>query len=59
MHDFGDYMGRYAHIGKAFSNLGYDFYGMDMRGHGNNPDLETAYISDIQILINDMNGFLN
>lgn len=34
MHDFTDYAGRYAHVAKAFSDLFYDFYEMDICGHG-------------------------
>ena len=34
IHGFTDYAERQAHVGKSFSNLGYDFYIMDSRGHG-------------------------
>lgn len=34
MHGFTDYCGRFAHVGKVFSSLGYDFIGLDQRGHG-------------------------
>ena len=29
IHGFSDYAGRYAHLGKVFSRLGYDFFCMD------------------------------
>ena len=28
-HDYGDYIGRNAHISDIFCEKGYDFYGMD------------------------------
>jgi acylglycerol lipase len=34
LHDFTDYVGRHTYLAKAFAQLGYDFHGMDMRGHG-------------------------
>lgn len=34
VHGFTDYVGRFAHLGKFFAEKGYDFYGMDQRGHG-------------------------
>lgn len=34
MHGFVDYSGIYAHHGEIYSKLGYDFYAMDVRGHG-------------------------
>jgi alpha-beta hydrolase superfamily lysophospholipase len=34
VHGFTDYSGRMAHVGQRFSELGYDFYSMDQRGHG-------------------------
>mmetsp|Transcript_36784 Transcript_36784/g.56326 ORF Transcript_36784/g.56326 Transcript_36784/m.56326 type:complete len:134 (+) Transcript_36784:164-565(+) len=34
VHGFTDYAGRFAHLGKHFSEEGYDFFAMDSRGHG-------------------------
>lgn len=34
IHGFSEYVQRFAHLGQKWSNLGYDFYAMDMRGHG-------------------------
>ena len=56
-HDFTDYMGRNAHIGKEFATLGYDFYAMDMRGHGNSEG-KMAYISNVTQLVDDFKGYM-
>jgi alpha-beta hydrolase superfamily lysophospholipase len=29
IHGFTDYSARFAHLGKRFSEIGYDFYSMD------------------------------
>jgi alpha-beta hydrolase superfamily lysophospholipase len=34
VHGFADHAGPYAHHGEIYSKLGYDFYAMDVRGHG-------------------------
>lgn len=34
VHGFTDYVGRFAHVAQYLSELGYDFHGMDQRGHG-------------------------
>lgn len=34
VHGFSDYNGRFAHLGKKLSDMGYDVYAMDQRGHG-------------------------
>jgi alpha-beta hydrolase superfamily lysophospholipase len=34
VHGFVDYSETYAHYGEIYSKLGYDFYAMDVRGHG-------------------------
>ena len=34
IHGFTDHCLRIAHVGAAYSALGYDFYCMDQRGHG-------------------------
>ena len=52
MHGFTDYVGRFAHLGQFFSELGYDFYGMDQRGHGKSEG-ETAYIHSIDAVVDD------
>lgn len=34
VHGLGEHIGRYAHIGEAFSKAGYALVGFDARGHG-------------------------
>jgi alpha-beta hydrolase superfamily lysophospholipase len=34
VHGLGDHSGRYAHIGKAFSDAGFALVAFDLRGHG-------------------------
>ena len=34
VHGFVEHSGHHAHHGEIYSKLGYDFYAMDVRGHG-------------------------
>jgi alpha-beta hydrolase superfamily lysophospholipase len=34
VHGLGEHIGRYAHVGKAFTDAGYALVGFDLRGHG-------------------------
>ena len=34
VHGLGEHIGRYAHVGKAFTEAGYVLIGFDTRGHG-------------------------
>jgi alpha-beta hydrolase superfamily lysophospholipase len=34
VHGLGEHSGRYAHVGKAFSDAGFALAGFDLRGHG-------------------------
>lgn len=34
LHDLTDYAGRHTFTAKSYADLGFDFYAMDMRGHG-------------------------
>jgi alpha-beta hydrolase superfamily lysophospholipase len=33
-HGFSDYIARFAHLAEKLSKHGFDFFGMDQRGHG-------------------------
>ena len=55
VHGLGEHSGRYAHVGKAFSEAGFALAGFDLRGHGKSggprghiPSLE-AVMGDIQL----------
>ena len=34
VHGLGEHSGRYAHVGKAFTDSGFALAGFDLRGHG-------------------------
>ena len=34
VHGFADFVDRKAHVAQEFAQLGYDFFAMDLRGHG-------------------------
>jgi alpha-beta hydrolase superfamily lysophospholipase len=34
LHGLGEHSGRYAHVAKALNQAGYEFLGVDLRGHG-------------------------
>ncbi|HEX8992163.1 MAG TPA: alpha/beta hydrolase [Anaerolineales bacterium] len=57
VHGLGEHVGRFAHVGAAFSDAGYAFMGFDLRGHGRSdgprghtPSFE-AYMQDIDLLL--------
>jgi len=56
VHGFSDYMGRFAHIGKKLSDLGYDVYGTDHRGHGSSGG-HVAYLPSIDLISEDQFAF--
>ena len=58
VHDFTDYIGRNAHVARGFAEHGYDFFGMDMRGHGKSEGM-MAYFSNIVDLVDDLKGYMN
>ena len=37
--------------------MGYDFYGMDMRGHGKSEG-RVAYFENVTMLVDDLNGYI-
>ena len=57
VHGLGEHVGRYAHVGQAFSDAGYALMGFDLRGHGKSaglrghtPSIE-AFMRDIDLLL--------
>lgn len=57
LHGLGEHVGRYAHVGAAFSRAGYALMGCDLRGHGRSggrrghaPSQE-AYLQDVDLLL--------
>jgi alpha-beta hydrolase superfamily lysophospholipase len=59
VHGLGEHSGRYALVGEALVNAGYQLVGFDMRGHGlsegkrgHAPDL-THVMDDIEIFLNE------
>lgn len=57
LHGLGEHVGRYAHVGAAFSQAGYALMGCDLRGHGRSggrrghaPSQE-AYLQDVDLLL--------
>jgi acylglycerol lipase len=57
VHGLGEHIGRFAHVGAAFSAAGYALMGFDLRGHGRSdgprghtPSVE-AYMQDIDLLL--------
>ena len=58
VHDLMDYAGRHTFLAKGFSDMGYDFYAADMRGHGKSDGM-TGYIENIKMVANDLRSFMN
>lgn len=57
VHGLGEHLGRFAHVGEAFSKAGYALMGIDLRGHGRSdgprghtPSIE-AFMQDIDLLL--------
>ena len=56
VHGFMDNAGRYAHIAKAIAEKGYDFYGMDQRGHGKSEG-RTVLVPSLDTIADDTEAF--
>lgn len=64
MHGLGEHCGRYAHVARFFSQLGFAVRSYDLRGHGQSggargsvPDGE-AMLRDARLIINDFSAQL-
>ena len=49
VHGFGEYVGRFAHVAQCWSEMGYDFFAMDQRGHGKS-DGKTVLIQNVNAI---------
>jgi len=58
LHGLKDHFGRYTHVAKHLSEVGYHVYGLDHRGHGKSGGdrihvaYPTQFISDLKIYVN-------
>ena len=52
VHGFGEYVGRFAHVAKQWSEMGYDFFAMDQRGHGKSEG-KTVLIQNVNAISQD------
>lgn len=59
VHGVGEHIGRYDHVGAAFTDAGYALFGFDLRGHGKSggqrghtPSLE-AYYKDVDTILGE------
>ena len=57
LHDFTDYVGRQTFTARQFAGMGYDFYGMDMRGHGMSEGTP-AFHDSIEVLAEDFSHYM-
>lgn len=56
MHGYSAYNARYAHVGQVFSQMGYDYYCLDQRGHGKSGG-HTGLITHLDDITNDQIEF--
>ena len=57
VHGLGEHSGRYAHIGKAFTDAGFALAGFDLRGHGKSSG-PRGHIPAIDAFMDDIEGFV-
>ncbi len=57
VHGHGEHIGRYAHVGQAFSKAGYVLVGYDVRGHGKTTGAR-GHVPSYDVLMNDIADFL-
>ena len=53
-HGLGEHIGRYEHVTAAFNGAGYAAVGLDHRAHGKNEGLPRAFVTDIDLFVNDL-----
>ena len=58
VHGFQEHIGRYDHVGRAFSKAGFSLLGFDMRGHGKSQGLR-GHTRSYEILLNDLDAFID
>ncbi len=57
VHGHGEHIGRYEHVGKAFSDAGYAVMGFDLRGHGRSGG-PRGHTPSFEALMRDIDLFL-
>ncbi len=57
VHGLGDHTGRYAHVGKAFTDAGYALTGFDLRGHGRSSG-PRGHTPSYERLLDDLSDFM-
>lgn len=57
VHGLGEHAGRYAHVGKAFSEAGYALLGFDLRGHGKSGG-QRGHAPSMEALMDDVDRLL-
>ncbi len=57
VHGHGEHVGRYAHVGEAFTKAGYVLVGFDERGHGKTTG-SRGHTPSYDALMNDISDFL-
>lgn len=57
VHGHGEHVGRYAHVGEAFTKAGYALTGFDLRGHGKSGG-PRGHTPTYEALMDDISDFL-
>lgn len=57
VHGLGEHIGRYAHVGKAFTEAGYVLIGFDTRGHGKTVS-PRGHFPSLTVVMDDVRRFL-
>lgn len=57
VHGHGEHVGRYVHVGEAFTKAGYALIGFDLRGHGKSGG-PRGHTSSYDALMDDVTDFL-
>jgi len=58
VHGLGEHSGRYAHVGKAFSEAGFALAGFDLRGHGKSGG-PLGHTPSFDALMDDTDAFID
>jgi len=58
IHGMGEHFGRYAHVAEFFTQNGYAFAGMDLRGHGRSQG-KRGHTPSYEHLMNDIELFIS
>lgn len=53
VHGLGEHCLRYAHVARAFNDIGFNVYSFDLRGHGQSEG-ERAFVTDVQRYCDDV-----